>query len=152
LPGAPKGNQIHQWDPAFDTAASLAAEIVSVDVELSISELFFHKEELMPLWLRLRQVVEAFGPDVRIRRRGPFIEVDRKGAVFALVEPTADHELEVGLHNPGLPTDKRFRPADGWGPRRITHRISVPEDAELDDELTARLKEAYYLAWEGEPR
>jgi hypothetical protein len=29
---------------------------------------------------------------------------------------------------------------------------ALPEDAEIDDELQARLYEAYLLAWEGEPR
>jgi hypothetical protein len=125
---------------------------MAVDLELEISELFFHKEELLPLWLRLRPAIEGLGDDVKLLLRDRFIEFDRGGRLFAVVEPTADHEIELGLHNPGLPFDERFRDATGWGPKRITHRASMSEDAEIDDELRARLDDAYALARDGEPR
>jgi hypothetical protein len=124
---------------------------VAQDLELAVYELFSNKEELLPLWLRLREHIESFGDDVRLKVRDRFLELDRGGSVFALVEPTADHQIELGLHNPGLPVTKRFREAVGFGSRRITHRVSVPENAEIDDELHARLHDAYLLALEGEP-
>jgi glutathione S-transferase len=37
------------------------------------------------------------------------------------------------------------------GPRRITHRVTLSENAEIDEALHARKHEAYALAWEGEP-
>jgi hypothetical protein len=126
--------------------------VVAADTELAIIELFFHKEELLPLWLRFRPAVEALGHDVRVRPRGRYVEFDRGGLMFVIAEPTADHELEVGLHNPGLPFDERFREAVGFGSRRITHRVSLPEDGEIDADLHARLHGAYELAREGEPR
>jgi hypothetical protein len=58
--------------------------------------------------------------------------------------------MEVGLHNPALPADERFRSADGFGSRRITHRVTSPEDAAVDEALQARMREAYALAWEDE--
>jgi Domain of unknown function (DUF5655) len=125
---------------------------MAVDLELEISELFFHKEELLPLWLRLRLAIEGLGDDVKLLLSERFIEYDRGGRLFAVVEPTADHEIELGLHNPGLPFDERFRDATGWGPKRITHRVSMSEAAEIDDELVARLHDAYALARDGEPR
>jgi hypothetical protein len=125
---------------------------MAVDLELEISELFFHKEELLPLWLRLRPAIEGLGDDVKLLLSDRFIEFDRGGRLFAVVEPTADHEIELGLHNPGLPFDERFRDATAWGPKRITHRASMSEDAEIDDELRARLDDAYALARDGEPR
>jgi hypothetical protein len=126
--------------------------LVAVDTELAIYELFFHKEELLPLWLRLRPAIEAFGDDVRVTPRERYVEFDRRGEEFVIAEPTADHEMEVGLHNPGLPYDERFREAVAFGSRRITHRVSVPEDSEIDDALHARLHDAYVLALDGEPR
>jgi hypothetical protein len=125
---------------------------VATDLDREIYELFFHKEELLPLWLRLRPAIEGLGEDIRLNLHERYIEVRRGGSLFALVEPTADHEIELGLHNPGLPFDERFRDAAGWGPKSITHRVSIPEDAEIDDELHARLRDAYALAREGEPR
>jgi hypothetical protein len=123
------------------------------DPELAIYELFFHKEELLPLWSeRFRPHVEGLGDDVRVRLRERYVEFDRGGLEFVIAEPTADHELEVGLHNPGLPFDARFREAEAFGSRRITHRVSVPEDAEIDADLHARLHDAYALARAGEPR
>jgi hypothetical protein len=68
-----------------------------------------------------------------------------------IVEPAAHHR-PVGLHNPGPPFDERFREAIEFGSRRITHRVSLPEDAEIDDELHARLHTACAPALEGEPR
>jgi hypothetical protein len=125
---------------------------VAPDRELALYELFFHKEELLPLWLRLRPHVEAFGDDVTVEPRPRYAEFDRGGLEFVIAEPTADHELEVGLHNPGLAFDERFREAVAFGSRRITHRVSVPEDGVIDDELHARLHDAYALARDGEPR
>jgi hypothetical protein len=122
------------------------------DLDLALYELFFNKEELLPLWFRLRSHVEAFGDDVRVTLHERYAEFDRRGAEFVIAEPTAHHRLEVGLHNPGLPFDERFREAVEFGSRRITHRVSLPEDSEIDDELHARLHAAYALAYEGEPR
>jgi hypothetical protein len=121
------------------------------DAELALVELFFGKEELLPLWSRLRSHIEEFGDDVRVLPRERYAEFARRGSEFVIAEPTAHHRMELGLHNPGLPFDERFREAVEFGPRRITHRVSVPEDAEIHDELHARLHEAYVLALEGEP-
>jgi len=125
---------------------------VATDFELALYELFFNKEELLPLWLRLRPAIEGLGDDVRVEPRERHAEFDRRGSEFAIAEPTAHHRLELGLHNPGLPFDERFREAVEFGSRRITHRTSLPEDAEIDAELHARLHDAYALALEGEPR
>jgi hypothetical protein len=136
----------------FRAAAWWHQEVMAQDLEVGLWELFFGKEELLPLWFRLRSHVEAFGDDVRVRLRGRYAEFDRGGLEFVIAEPTADHELEVGLHNPGLPFDERFREAVAFGSRRITHRVSLPEDSVIDDELHARLHAAYALARAGEPR
>jgi hypothetical protein len=125
---------------------------VATDVETAIYELFVNKEELLPLWLRLRSHIESFGPDVRVTPRERYIEFDRGGREFAIAEPTADHRMEVGLHLPGLPFDETYREAVGFGSRRITHRVSVPENSEIGEELHARLHDAYFLALEGEPK
>jgi hypothetical protein len=125
---------------------------VGTDLEVAVAELFFNKEELMPLWLRLREHVAGFGGDVRLRVRERYVEFDRGGQEFAIAEPTAHHRLELGVHNPGLPYDGGFREAEAFGSRRITHRASVPEDSEIGETLHARLHAAYELALEAEPR
>ena len=121
------------------------------DAELALIELFFGKEELLPLWSRLRSHIEAFGDDVRVLPRERYAEFDRRDSEFAIAEPTAHHRMEVGLHNPGSPFDERFREAVEFGSQRITHRVSVPEDAEIDGDLHTRLQEAHAVALEGEP-
>jgi hypothetical protein len=125
---------------------------MATDTELAIDALFFNKDELLPLWLRLRAHVESLGADIGVEPRERYVEFDRRGQEFAIAEPTSDHVLELGLRNPGLPFDERFRPADEFGSRRITHRVAVPADAEIDADLHARLHAAYALALEGEPR
>jgi predicted transport protein len=120
-------------------------------LELAIAELFDNRAEEMPLWLELRSTIEDFGPDVRIEVRERYAAFDRGGEEFVIVEPAAHRHLEVGLHNPGLPFDERFREAVGFGSRRITHRITLSDTATIDEELRARLHAAYLLAYEGEP-
>ena len=112
----------------------------------------FDKAELLPLWQRLRPIVERLGPDVRVRPRMVYAEFDRRAEEFLIAEPTSHRRLEIGLHNPGLPVTRRFRPADEFGSRRITHRISLPDPDELDVELLSRIREAYDLALAGVPR
>jgi hypothetical protein len=51
-----------------------------------------------------------------------------------------------------LPYDERFREANEFGSRRITHRITLADTSTIDDELRARLHAAYLLAYDGEPR
>jgi uncharacterized protein DUF5655 len=124
---------------------------MGTDAELALLDLFAGKEGLLPVWARLRTHIEAFGDDVKVERRDEYAVFDRRGREFVIVEPTAHHRMELGFHNPGLPFHERFREAVEFGSRRITHRVSVPENAEIDDELHARLHEAYALALQGEP-
>jgi hypothetical protein len=124
---------------------------MATDLESRLYELFANKEELLPLWLWFRPAVQDFGPDVRVTPHDSYAEFAREGAEFAIAEPTSHHRMDVGLHNPGLPFTGRFRTAHEFGSRRITHRVSLPEStARIDEELHARLHEAYALA--GEPR
>jgi hypothetical protein len=121
-------------------------------LELALAELFANRGEEMPLWLELRQEIEKFGPDVKLEVRERYAAFDRGGEEFVITEPAAHRHLQVGLHNPGLPFDERFREAVEFGSRRITHRITLHETATVDDELRARLHAAYLLAYDGEPR
>jgi hypothetical protein len=122
---------------------------MAADADARLLALFDNKAELLPLWLRLRPAVEGLGPDVRVRPRMVYAEFDRGGEEFLIAEPTSHRRLELGLHNPGLPVTPRFRPADEFGSRRITHRISLPEPDVLDPELLDRIREAYDLALTG---
>jgi uncharacterized protein DUF5655 len=122
------------------------------DPEARLLALFERKAELLPLWLQLRPAVERLGPDVRVRPRMVYAEFDRGDGEFLIAEPTSHRRLELGLHNPGLPVTPRFRPADEFGSRRITHRVSWPEPDELDPELLARIGEAYDLVLAGAAR
>jgi hypothetical protein len=78
---------------------------VAADPEVALYELFVNKEELLPLWLRLRPAIEELGDDVRVEPRERYAEFDRLGSEFAIAEPTAHRRLELGLNNPGLPFD-----------------------------------------------
>lgn len=125
---------------------------MAVDADARLLALFANKPELLSLWLQLRPTVEALGPDVGVRPRMVYAEFDRGGAEFLIVEPTSHRRVEIGLHNPGLPVTRRFRPADEFGSRRITHRISLAGSGELDAELLGRIREAYELALAASPR
>jgi uncharacterized protein DUF5655 len=119
---------------------------MATDAETRLLGLFEKKSDLLPLWRRLRPAVERLGPDVRIRPRMVYAQFNRGDEEFLIAEPTSNRRIELGLHNPGLPVTPRFRPADEFGSRRITHRISLPEPSELDAEVLTRIREAYELS------
>lgn len=52
---------------------------MSAERELAIYELFFDREGLLPLWLRLRSHVEQLGAEVRVEPRERYAELDRRG-------------------------------------------------------------------------
>ena len=125
---------------------------VDTQLELALAELFANRGEEMPLWLELRSELEGYGDDVKLEVRERYAAFDRGGEEFVITEPAAHRHLEVGLHNPGLPFDERFREAVEFGSRRITHRVTLHETATIDAELRARMHTAYLLAYRGEPR
>ena len=65
---------------------------------------------------------------------------------FAVLQPATPTRLDVGLVLPGAEETARLRPAGSFGSGRISHRVSLAHEDEIDGELTGWLRDAYDVA------
>ena len=117
-----------EWDPATLLEAQLAG-----------------KEAIRPIFTRLSSLLEELGPDVTMDPRQTYVAYSR-GRQFALLQPSTATRLDVGLVLPGAAEGDRLRPAGSFGSGRITHRVSLAHEDEIDAELTEWLRSAYDAA------
>lgn len=100
------------------------------------------KAALRPILDRIQAIVLAFGDDVAIAVRKTYVAFVR-GKQFAVVQPTTNTRVDVGVKLPGMPPGGRLEPATNVGGGAITHKVSVSTPDEVDDELIAWLRAAY---------
>lgn len=103
------------------------------------------REPIRPILVRLTSVIEELGTDVKAEPGETYVAFSR-GRRFALLEPSTATRLDVGLVLPDAAETERLRPAGSFGPERITHRVSLAHEDEIDGELTAWLRAAYAAA------
>jgi hypothetical protein len=65
---------------------------------------------------------------------------------FAVLQPSTATRLDVGLVLPNAPETPRLRPAGSFGSGRISHRVSLAHEDEIDAELSGWLRDAYNAA------
>ncbi len=92
-------------------------------------------------WDELMAVVMRFGSDVVLQPTDSYIGLTRAGKKFAIIATTASR-MDVGLKLGGEPTTDRLAASGTWN-AMVTHRVRLTDGAELDDQLTAWLREAY---------
>jgi predicted transport protein len=100
------------------------------------------KEPIGPILARLASVIEELGTDVAAEPRQTYVAFSR-GRQFALLQPSTATRLDVGLVLPEAEETERLRPAGSFGSGRITHRVSLAHEDEIDGELTDWLRAAY---------
>ena len=93
---------------------------------------------LRPLHDRVINIVAAFGPDVELAPKKSYVSL-RRAKQFGTVGPGSGGRLEICLNLPDAPVAGRLRPGGGM----LARKVLIGADAELDDELTAWLREAY---------
>ena len=103
------------------------------------------RERIQPIFTRLTSVIEALGDDVATEPRQTYVAFSRVRQ-FALLQPSTPTRLDVGLVLPTTRETPRLRPAGSFGSGRISHRVSLAHEDELDDELTGWLRAAYVFA------
>ncbi len=111
-----------------------AAELVEAQLE--------GKDAVRPIFARLSSLIEELGPDVATEPRKTYVAFSR-GRQFALLQASTPTRLDVGLVLPGADETERLRPAGSFGSGRITHRVSLAHEDEIDGELTEWLRAAY---------
>jgi Domain of unknown function (DUF5655)/Domain of unknown function (DUF4287) len=103
------------------------------------------KEAVHPILTRLSSVIEDLGDDVKAEPRRTYIAFARIRQ-FALLQPSTATRLDVGLVLPGAAETQRLRPAGSFGSGRISHRVTLAHEDEIDSELIGWLRDAYDVA------
>ena len=103
------------------------------------------KEPIQPIVTRLTSVIEELGDDVRAEPRQTYVAFSRVRQ-FAVLQPSTATRLDVGLVLPDAEETPRLRPAGSFGSGRISHRVSLAHEDEIDAELTGWLRDAYVFA------
>jgi predicted transport protein len=103
------------------------------------------REPIRPILTRLASIIEELGSDVKVEPRQTYVAFARVRQ-FALLQPSTATRLDVGLVLPDAAETPRLRPAGSFGSGRISHRVSLAHEDEIDDELTGWLRDAYDVA------
>jgi hypothetical protein len=101
------------------------------------------KAGLRPLHDRLIELGRGLGPDVRVCPCQTIVPFYR-AHVFAQVKPTTRTRIDFGLSLRGVAADGRLLSTGGEAKGdRITHRIAVASEADIDEFLERWLRTAY---------
>ena len=103
------------------------------------------RERIQSIFTRLTSVIEELGDDVATEPRQTYVAFSRVRQ-FALLQPSTPTRLDVGLVLPTTKETPRLRHAGSFGSGRISHRVSLAHEDEIDDELTCWLRAAYVFA------
>jgi predicted transport protein len=103
------------------------------------------REPIRPILTRLASFIEELGGDVKVEPRQTYVAFSR-ARQFALLQPSTATRLDVGIVLPDAEETQRLRPAGSFGSGRISHRVSLAHEDEIDDELTGWLRAAYDVA------
>jgi hypothetical protein len=86
-----------------------------------------------------------FGPDVKLAANQTYINLQRGGKKFGIVQISAADRMDVGIKLKGLKPIGRLEAAGSWN-AMVTHRVKITDPKQLDAELVDWLKQAYEAA------
>jgi predicted transport protein len=96
---------------------------------------------LRPIYEELVRAVRALGDDVEILPRGTYVTFARSNQ-FAIAKPGSGR-VDLGLRLPGVEPTARLLDAGSFGSGSITHKVSLHDATELDDDVRRFLRAAY---------
>ena len=100
------------------------------------------KARLRPIYDRLVELAYSFGRDVTLGVRKSYVTLNREKQ-FALIQPSTQTRLDLGLKLKGKSTTERFKEARNFGSGSITHKVGLTSVNDVDEELVAWMREAY---------
>jgi predicted transport protein len=115
------------------------------DAATLVASMLKGKEQIHPILTRLTSLIEELGGDVKVEPRHTYIAFSRVRQ-FAVLQPATATRLDVGLVLPDAEETPRLRPAGSFGSGRVSHRVSLAHEDEIDAELTGWLRDAYDVA------
>jgi predicted transport protein len=99
---------------------------------------------LRPIYDALAKAARKVAKDVDVSARKTYVAL-RKNRVFAVIQPTTQTRVDLGLALAGEVATDRLEPVKRLGNDRITHRIALTDAKQVDAEVRRRLKQAYEL-------
>jgi predicted transport protein len=131
--------QNSQWAIA-DAAARSAGWVPPTVSEYLDRQYSGAKAALRPVYEALAAAIAALGDDVTVEGRGSYIPFVR-GRQFAAIAAAARDRVDLGLRFTDPPGTARLQPASG--PGQATHKLSLRDVREVDDEVLCLLRAAY---------
>jgi predicted transport protein len=131
--------QNSQWAIA-DAAAREAGWVPPTVAEYVDMQYAGAKAALRPVYEALAAAIGGLGDDVTAEGRGTYIPFVR-GRQFAAVAAAARDRVDLGLRLTAPPASARLVPATG--PGQATHKVSLRDVGDVDDEVLGLLRAAY---------
>jgi hypothetical protein len=131
--------QNSQWAIA-DAAAREAGWVRPTVSEYLDRQYAGPKAALRPIYDALAAMIERLGDDVTVEGRGgytPFV----RGRQFAAIAAATRDRVDLGLRFTDAPGSARLQPSSG--PGQATHKLSLRDAVDVDDEVLGLLHAAY---------
>jgi len=126
-----------------NTIVTLSKEENNSPADL-VDQQYKGKENLIPIYEALLNVVKSLGDDVTITPKKTTVSIIRK-TQFALIKPSTKTRIDLGLKIKDKPTTDRLESSGPFG-SMCTHRIQLIDATQVDAELKTWLTEAYEKA------
>jgi len=120
--------------------ALLSKQDASKPVDL-LSEQYRGKENLLPLYHKLLEVVKTFGTDVIISPKKQNVSIIRKRQ-FVLIQPSTKTRIDLGLKLKDSPFTNRLENSGPFS-TMCSHRVRIESLTDIDTELIGWLQKAY---------
>lgn len=120
------------------------SDAASQDGDELIENQYAKKENLKPIYEKLRKEIAKLGKDVEFVPKKASVSCKRKYQ-FALIQPSTKTRIDLGLKLKGKDTGERLEGSGPFG-AMCTHRVQMTDISQVDSELLGWLKEAYKMA------
>ncbi len=89
--------------------------------------------------------VGKFGDDIKLSPNRTYINLQRGGRKFAILQPSTAERFDIGIKLKGAAPAGRFKAAGSWNPM-VTHRVQISDPKQIDAEVLEWLRAAYDAA------
>jgi len=134
----------HGVTHGFANTIVLLSKEENVNDDDLVSNQYKGKENLIPIYDKLIELMKTFGSDVTIVPKKTSVSIVRKKQ-FALISPASKARIDLGLKLKDMPTGERLGYSGPFG-TMCTHRVKLTGPDEVDAELQTWLQEAYQKA------
>ena len=113
----------------------------ATDENALIEKQYKGKETLRPVYERIMESVRGFGNDVEVSPKNAYVSLRRKKQ-FAMLTPATKTRFEIGINLKGTAPSGRLE-ANAASNAMCSHKISVTDASEINEEVINFLRKAY---------